>query len=60
MAGAWELQQNKTVLCAILHVDQVSIGWAMGFRNLIIPGEVVGISGMPFDQKMFATVRGIQ
>ena len=48
MAGAWELQQNKTVLVGILHTDTVSIAWAMGFRNLIIPGEVMAVAGMPF------------
>lgn len=50
MAGAWELQQQNLVTTCILHVEQVTFYWAMGFRRLLIPGpEPIGITGMPFD-----------
>lgn len=49
MPGAWEIQQSKQVYCAILHVDLVSVAWALGFRNLIIPGAVRVLAGMPYD-----------
>ena len=47
MSGSWELPQ--TAVGAILHTDHTSIAWAFGFRNLIFPGEWVGLAGMPFD-----------
>ena len=47
MSGAWE--DNSRVLCAILHTDLTSIPWAFGFRSLIIPGNALPLSGMPFD-----------
>lgn len=49
MPGAWEIKAARQVLCAILHVDTTTIAWSMGFRNLRIPGEVIGLAGMPFD-----------
>lgn len=49
MAGAWEMLEANRVLCAILHVDNTSIAWALGFRNLKIPGPVSVLSGMPYD-----------
>ncbi len=45
----WDIKNQNKVLCAILHVDYTSIAWAFGLRNLIIPGQVTGISGMPYD-----------
>lgn len=48
MSGAWELPRHK-VLGGILHVDNVTIAWAFGLRNLQIPGQFIGVSGMPFD-----------
>jgi len=47
--GSWELKDRNKVLCAILHTDNTTIAWAFGLRNLIIPGPVVGIAGMPYD-----------
>lgn len=49
MPGAWETQHN--VLVGILHVDTVTIAWAFGLRNLIIPGYIPPqpMAGAPFD-----------
>lgn len=47
MAGAWEIS-NKSVLCGILSVEQVTMAWAQGFRKLIVPGHTVAVTGMPF------------
>lgn len=49
MPGAWELRQMQSVLVGILHVDQTTIAWSFGLRNLQIPGTVMGASGMPYD-----------
>lgn len=49
MPGSWELRQNNQVLCAILHTDNTTVAWSFGLKNLILPGHVVGLSGMPFD-----------
>lgn len=43
------MRQNNSVLCAILHVETTTIAWAFGFKNLIVPGAVTGLTGMPFD-----------
>jgi hypothetical protein len=48
MAGFWELQRHR-VLGGILHVDNVTIAWAFGLRNIQMPGEFIGTAGMPFD-----------
>lgn len=49
MAGAWE--QGPKVLVGILHTDIVTMAWALGLRNLIIPGPwpPQPVAGMPFD-----------
>lgn len=47
MAGSWEL--NARVLVGILHVDTTTVAWALGLRNLQIPGGVLPVAGMPFD-----------
>lgn len=49
MAGAWELGPQYNVLVGILHTDLTSIAWALGFRNLVIPGQVMVVAGMPYD-----------
>lgn len=48
MPGYWEIQRHR-VLGGILHVDNVTLAWAFGLKNLHIPGEFVGVSGMPYD-----------
>lgn len=47
MPGVWEQQAN--VLVGILHVDNVTMAWALGLRNLIIPGGILPVTGMPYD-----------
>lgn len=49
MAGAWEIMNQQQVLVGILHVDTTTIHWACGFRHLVIPGQVMPVSGQPFD-----------
>ncbi len=48
MPGAWELKEQNSVLVAILHVEQTTIAWSFGLRNLIVPGGVIGLTGMPY------------
>ncbi len=50
MAGAWETRNQARVLVGILHTDIVSTAWAMALRNLQIPGHVMVVAGMPYDQ----------
>src|ERR1700738_2926893 len=50
MPGAWEIRHQANVLCAILHVESCTIAWAFGLKNLIIPGQVIVLTGMPFVQ----------
>lgn len=49
MAGSWEIKEQNQVLCGILHVDTTTIAWSFGLRNLIIPGPILPLAGMPFD-----------
>lgn len=49
MAGSWEIRNQAAVLGAILHVDHTSIAWAFGLRNLALPGQIIGLAGMPYD-----------
>lgn len=49
MPGAWEIRSKRQVLLYSLHVDLTTIAWAYGLRNLIVPGDVMGLSGMPYD-----------
>jgi hypothetical protein len=48
LPGSWEILAQRQVLCGILHTEVVSMAWALGFRNLIIPGDVMPVAGMPF------------
>ena len=49
MAGAWEYKHQNQVLVGILHTDLTSIAWALGLRNLQVPGKILPVSGMPYD-----------
>ena len=49
MAGSWEIRNSTSVLCYTLHTEQTTIAWAYGLRALMLPGHVMGLSGMPFD-----------
>jgi len=46
MAGAWEIQ--KTCMVGILHTENVTMAWSLGLRNLMVPGPIVPVAGMPF------------
>lgn len=47
MAGAWEIPEQ--VLTVVLTRETVATAWAIGFRNLQIPGHFITLAGMPFD-----------
>lgn len=52
MPLSWELVNNPSVLCAIIHTEFTSIEWAKHFRKLLIPGpfqEPLLLAGMPYD-----------
>ncbi len=49
MSGAWEIKASKSVLVGILHVENTTLGWSFGLRNLIVPGEFLPVAGRPFD-----------
>lgn len=49
MAASWEILAQRKVLVAILHTETVTVGWALGLRNLQVPGHVLVLSGMPYD-----------
>ena len=43
------MREHNQVVCAILHTDATCMAWSLGFRNLIIPGQVLPLAGMPYD-----------
>lgn len=49
MPGYWEIKAANKVLVGILHTDVTTLAWAFGLRNLIIPGRISPVAGMPFD-----------
>ena len=49
MAGAWEIKEAHKVLVGILHTDVTTLAWAFGLRNLIVPGHICPVAGMPYD-----------
>lgn len=49
MTASWEIKERQKVLCATIHTDHTSIAWAAGFKNLIIPGQFIFRTGMPYD-----------
>lgn len=57
MASAWEIREANQVAVAILHVEQTTIAWSFGLRNLKLPGKeelrrfnpFIPLTGMPFD-----------
>lgn len=49
MSGSWELKQQRQVLLYTLHTEVTTVAWAYGLKNLIVPGDVCGLAGMPFD-----------
>ncbi len=49
MAGSWEIRKQQSVLAGVLHTDLVSVAWALGLRNLQVPGAILPVTGMPYD-----------
>lgn len=49
MPGAWEIVANRKVLAYSLHTETVPMAFATSLRKLIIPGEYITLTGMPFD-----------
>ncbi len=47
--GAWEIKNSNRVLVGILHTDNTTMSWSFGLRNLIVPGHILPVSGMPYD-----------
>lgn len=52
MAGAWEIRQQKLVLCAFLHTELVTTAWSLNMMRVAreypwMP--IVPIAGRPFD-----------
>lgn len=50
LASSWDIRQQNLVLTGILHTDATCMAWSLGFRNLILPGPVMPVSGMPYDR----------
>lgn len=48
MSASWEILASQQVLVCILTREVTSVAWSFGFRNLIIPGQYTGLSGLPF------------
>jgi hypothetical protein len=53
---SWEIKAQNKVLVYTIHVDVTTMAWAYGFKNLIIPGQFIGLSGMPYDHSRNAAV----
>lgn len=49
MSGAWEMREQKKILLHILHTETVTMSWALNLRKLILPGQILPVTGMPFD-----------
>lgn len=49
--------EQKKVLVGILHVDNVTLAWSFGLRNLRLPGHFIGVAGMPFDHARNSVVK---
>ncbi len=47
------------MLCVILHVDNVTLAWSFGLRNLRVPGTFLPLAGMPFDHARNAGVKAM-
>lgn len=56
-SGSWEIAEQNKVMCAILHTEVTTLAWAFGLRNLMIPGPIVPLAGMPYDHARNEAVR---
>lgn len=51
MPGAWELDNRPVVHVCIPHCTNVTMAWALGFRQLQLPSNVISMTrGQPIDQ----------
>lgn len=50
---------QRRVLTAILHTEVTSVAWALGLRNLGIPGPILPLTGMPFDMARNVAVHNL-
>jgi hypothetical protein len=57
MSGAWEVRDQKKILLHILHTDLCTIAFALGLRKLILPGQILPVTGMPYDHGRNSAVR---
>jgi hypothetical protein len=57
LGSSWEYRAANRVMVPILHVDFTSVAWALGLRNLHIPGRIVPVAGMPYDHARNAAVQ---
>ncbi len=55
--GSWEILEQRKLLVGILHVDTVTLAWSFGLRNLRIPGQFIGVAGMPYDHARNSVVK---
>ena len=57
MPGSWEITASRQVLAYSLHTETVPTGFATSLRKLIIPGEYIIVSGMPYDMARNSAVQ---
>ena len=57
MAGCWE-HHDRTLLLATIHTETTTMAWAYGLANLRIPGQRVGLTGMPYDHARNEACKG--
>jgi len=49
MSGFWEQRDHPTVLGAVIHVEQTTVAWAFGLKNLRGVQGWTATTGQPFD-----------
>ena len=49
MPTSWEIQNSLRVMTCILHSENTTMAWSLGLKQLITPGPIVPLAGMPFD-----------
>lgn len=57
MVASWEIKRDNAVLCAILHTETTTVAWAFGLRHLHIPGQIMPVTGLPFDHARNSAVQ---
>lgn len=50
MSGAWEINENPEVVLGIPYQGNVSMDWALAFKNLMVPNTLYSVAyGQPID-----------